>query len=497
MKGLPTGWRLWALWGAVWLFLFPDTLWAMVRIWWRSDTYAHGFVVYPIAAWLAWRLRDRLRGLPLRPSPWGLAALLGLGVTWLLGRVGDLLALEMLAWALMLPAGVWALGGWAWLRTLAFPLAFTLFAVPIGEPLVPPLQDLTAWMAVNLLRLTGIPVFWEGRFFHIPSGSFEVAEACSGVRYLYASLTFGALYAYLNLRGRRAWAFFALSAVVPILANGIRAYGIVMIAHLSDYKLAVGVDHYLYGWLFFGVVIAFLLYVGERLRRGQAGGRTVEAATAATTLDAPPARIAAAFLLALATLAAPRAWAALAGGDEALAPTPRLLSVPGWTGPGATKFGWQPFYHHPDLTLAGRYERSGVAVEVHVVHYRDQTQDKELFNSRNRLWDEDPWQKTWMRLGESRQSTDVAVPAHVRETRVRYGERQLVLWSWYVSEAGVRLQPLRLKWDEIRAQLLGRPAWASLVVLAAPFDVAPEEGRGVLSSFLGETGVPVRWEGGS
>ena len=132
-----------------------------------------------------------------------------------------------------------------------------------------------------------------------------------------------------------------------------------------------------------------------------------------------------------------------------------------------------------------------------MVHYRDQTQDKELFNSRNRLWDEDPWQKTWMRLGESRQSTDVAVPAHVRETRVRYGERQLVLWSWYVSEAGVRLQPLRLKWDEIRAQLLGRPAWASLVVLAAPFDVAPEEGRGVLSSFLGETGVPVRWEGGS
>ena len=495
MKGLPTGWRLWALWGAVWLLLFPDTLWAMVRIWWRSDTYAHGFVVYPLAAWLAWRLRDRLRGLPLRPSPWGLAALLGLGVAWLLGRVGDLLALEMLAWALMLPAGVWALGGWAWLRTLAFPLAFTLFAVPIGEPLVPPLQDLTAWMAVHLLRLSGIPVFWEGRFFHIPSGSFEVAEACSGVRYLYASLTFGALYAHLNLRGRRAWAFFALTAVVPILANGIRAYGIVMIAHLSDYKLAVGVDHYLYGWLFFGVVIALLLYIGERLRRGQPEVRPRGTGVTATTLDAPPARIAAAFLLALATLAAPRAWAALAGGDEALAPTPRLVGAPGWSGPEAPAFGWHPYYHHPDLTLAGRYERGGTAVEVHVVHYRDQTQDKELFNSRNRLWDEHPWRKTWMRLGESRQSTGVAVPARVRETRVRYGERQLVLWSWYVSEAGVRLQPLRLKWDEIRAQLLGRPAWASLVVLAAPFDVAPEEGRAVLRAFLGEAGVPVRWEG--
>lgn len=497
-RALPEGWRVWAVWLAAWLLLFPDTAWSMVQLWWRSETYAHGFVVYPLAAWLVWRSRSRLRGLPLRPSLWGGVFLLAAAVGWLFGRVGDLLALEQLAWAVMLPAGVWALGGWGWMRTLAFPLAFTLFAVPLGEALVPTLQDFTAWLTVNLLRLTGIPVFWEGRIFSIPSGDFEVAETCSGVRYLYASLTFGALYAHLYLRGRRAWAFFALSALIPIIANGFRAYGIVMIAHLSDYKLAVGVDHYLYGWLFFGVVIALLVFIGERLRRRDRQQPSIETSPSVAQGGAPR-RLALSLVLVLSALMLPRLWAEAAGGEARLAPTPRLVQAgSGWSGPLEPMLGWRPFYHGADLTLAGGYRRGQAWVEVHVVHYRDQTQGREIVNSRNRLYDMTPWRPTWIRQDETRRSISPPAFSPVRETRVRSREgRSLVLWSWYEDAWGRRLDPLLLKWDEIRSQLGGRPAWADLVVLAAPYDIDPEEGRRLLSAFLAETGLPLRREAGT
>src|SRR3546814_4248524 len=60
--------------------------------------------------------------------------------------------------------------------------------------------------------------------------------------------------------------FIALSVVVPIAANGIRAYGIILLAHLSDYRLAVDVDHVLYGLAFLIIVTLILLGLVVLLR---------------------------------------------------------------------------------------------------------------------------------------------------------------------------------------------------------------------------------------
>ncbi len=122
---------------------------------------------------------------------------------------------------------------------------------------MPTLIDWTADFTIAALKLTGIPVFREGAHFQIPSGRWSVVEACSGVRYLIASLMVGILYAYLTYRSmRRRLLFIGVSILVPIVANWLRAYMIVMIGHLSGNTLAVGVDHIIYGWIFFGVVMA-------------------------------------------------------------------------------------------------------------------------------------------------------------------------------------------------------------------------------------------------
>lgn len=55
-------------------------------------------------------------------------------------------------------------------------------------------------------------------------------------------------------------------ALFPVLANGLRAYGIIIIGYLSDMKYATGADHLIYGWLFFSLV-TFLIFCSAWLFR--------------------------------------------------------------------------------------------------------------------------------------------------------------------------------------------------------------------------------------
>ena len=232
---------------------------AMVTIWARSDTFAHGFLVPPIALWLIWRARRELLRVAPRPNWWILAPLAAAGFGWLLGELGTVNAASQFSFVAMLVLAVPAVVGVRAARTIAFPLVFLFFAVPIGEFLMPQLMEWTADVTILALRLTGIPVAREGQNFVIPSGSWAVVEACSGVRYLIASLVIGTLFAYLTYRSWvRRLTFIGFSIAVPIVANWARAYIIVMIGHLSGNKLAVGVDHLIYGWLFFGLVILIM-----------------------------------------------------------------------------------------------------------------------------------------------------------------------------------------------------------------------------------------------
>ena len=250
------------------VFAFGATALSMVDIWRRSDTFSHGFLVVPIALWLVWRRRAELARVPVRPFWPGMLFVAAAGFLWLLGSLADANVVEHFALVLMMQSAracrLRAGGGRA---TLIFPLVFLLFAVPFGEAFVPQLIDWTADFTVFALKLTGVPVYREGNNFVIPTGQWSVVEACSGIRYLIASLMAGTLYAYLMYSSawRRA-AFIAAAILVSIVANWLRAYLIVMMGHLSGNELAAGVDHLIYGWIFFGIVLLGMFWVGARFR---------------------------------------------------------------------------------------------------------------------------------------------------------------------------------------------------------------------------------------
>lgn len=193
-----------------------------------------------------------------------LAAVAANGFIWLCAELSHILVLKQLAVVGMLVSGFWGVLGNTIALSMSFPLLFLFFMVPMGEELIPWLIEFTTTFTVNMLRLTGLPVYREGSFFTLTSGNWSVVEACSGISYLIASATLGFVFAYLNYSHywKRAL-FMLLSCIVPIFANGLRAYMIVMIGHLSDMQLAVGVDHLIYGGIFFGLVMLLLFYLGS------------------------------------------------------------------------------------------------------------------------------------------------------------------------------------------------------------------------------------------
>ena len=245
------------------LALFGETAASIVGKWQTSDTFAHGWLILPICGWFVWNSRASLARLSPAPSAWGLAAVAVFAFGWFLGAVADVLVVQQLALAAMVQATVLAVLGPRVALVLLFPLGYLYFAVPVGEFLVPPMQDWTAVFVVKTLRLVGVPVFSDGVFIAIPTGNFEVAEACAGVRFLIAMIALGVLWARINYRSwPRRLLFVALSVAVPIVANWLRAFGIVLVAYLTDNEVAVGVDHIIYGWVFFVIVIGLLFAVG-------------------------------------------------------------------------------------------------------------------------------------------------------------------------------------------------------------------------------------------
>ncbi|WP_457427303.1 exosortase A [Roseateles sp. P5_E7] len=411
MLNLPKPWRLpllglalaWALVAA----LYYDTGAAMVFIWNRSETFAHAWVVPPISAWLVWRLRADLAVVTPRPVLRWLWLMPLLGVLWLLGDLVAANAATQFALVGMFVLMVPALLGTEVARRIAFPLGFLFFAVPFGDFMTPWLIDRTADFTVVALRITGIPVFREGTQFIIPTGSWSVVQACSGIRYLMASLMVGTLFAYLNYRSyRKRWAFVGVAIITPLVANWLRAYMIVMLGHLSGNRLAVGVDHIIYGWVFFGIIMLAMFMIGARWSEPDP---ELQPAPAGVALHAASpalwsgALLAAALTLALPILLRSQTQQAGAHGEPMLA----APAVSGWAWQDEPLTSWRPHFDNPAAVLHGRFEpeAGGPAVGVYVGYYRDQRYGHQLITSVNQLVNDEN-DKDWSKTGSGQAMLD-------------------------------------------------------------------------------------------
>src|SRR4051812_35296592 len=294
---------------------------------------------------MIWERRASLA--PLSPAPdfRALYVIPLLSLAWFGASAIGILEAQQLIVMTIIQAMLFGVLGWPVYRRLMAPLLYLYFLVPSGEFLVPALQNFTAGFAVLGLQLLGIPVYSDGILIDVPAGSFAVAEACAGLRFLIAAVAFGVFYAteIYESRIRRA-IFIALSIVVPVIANGFRALGLIVAAQAFGSAAAVEADHITYGWIFFSIVLVALIFIGRTFAdRNEPRSKTPPANRERLSAYAPSLAFAAVALFVslaaigpgiAAVLDAPRASAAL----PTVAPGVR----PPWTRLAVQRQDWMP-----------------------------------------------------------------------------------------------------------------------------------------------------------
>lgn len=482
---MTTVWRshLALLGGAIALILllfFRDAI-DMATIWWTSSTFTHCLFILPLVGWLIWQRRGEVAR--LTPCVWapGLALVAMAGFGWILGEAAGVSLIRHASLVFMIQMSAITLLGPSVARGLMFPLFYLFFLVPFGEELVPPLQTITAKLCMIFLGWAGIPAHIEGVFISTPTGYFEVAEACAGVKFLVAMVAYGALAANVCFRKwARRIAFMALVLVVPILANGIRAYGTIHISALTSNDFAAGFDHIIYGWFFFALVMVIVMGIAWKFFDRGIDDPWLDATT--STVPAQPIRWAIpAGLVALVMM--PLLWQ-FTQNTLGHVPMPNQIALPevaGWQRADPAVDDWKPRFDGADHQLQGDYVNAkGDRVTLAVAVYAWQGDGKEIIGYAQGAADPDShW--SW--------TNDTPPPPNGKAERIFAPGLAREVASFYVTGAMITGRAQIVKLATLKSRLLGGDQ-AAVALLVSAQDRRGFASRPQINAFLAAMGAP-------
>jgi EpsI family protein len=354
-------------------------------------------------------------------------ATLAFSVLWYLAWTSGIEVGYLALLPLLLLGAVGGALGPAALATLAFPIGYLYFAIPVWSLINTPLQSLTTFGVSLMIRVTGVPAYIEGNHVHIPAGTFEIAGGCSGLHFFIVALSISALYGELG-RDRLPirLKLLALAAVLGVLMNWVRVYTIILQGHLTDMQgYLVKVDHYKFGWVLFAVLLVIFFWLARRIAPDPIA-EPAPAASLATSTGFGKSLVGLAVSLA-AMLSGPalaQAASRMAGPGEAALTLPAAAN--GWAGPGVADPSWMPRYFGQDAVVQGTYERGPAAVSVYLNAYLYQAQGHELVFYENDVLGGEPWQALSERGNSVNRASGGRFPYVEIEATAADGSRWLV-----------------------------------------------------------------------
>jgi exosortase A len=480
--------HLFALGGIVALILamFQYEVVNAVQAWWIYATFSHCVLIGPISAWLIWEKRRELALMTPTIAPKALFAVPVLLVLWFTGKVGTINELRQFIVVGLIDVAILAMLGPQIFRAILFPVLYLFFLVPFGLYLIPPMQQFATRFTDVGLTLLGVVHYTEGTIIELPNASFEIAEACAGLRFLIATMALGVL--FVHLAYRKFWkiaAFLVACVAVPLVANGLRCIGTIALGYYTNSASAVEADHVIYGWGF-NIAILVVMYLGGMWFR--------DSPTEALNPPAPVARAmshSSVLATAAASLVAIGSGPALAYWQDhrAVTNTATLASpkIQGeWT---FVPFSgsWTPLYASPDQQLKTALGSDGAGaapVDVAVLYYARIREEHSLIATTNHLWDADQWHPL-----ESHTVTACLGTLPIRFTEAVLTSRleRRIVWSTYWMDGQFTTSGVRIKLQQLKSVVFGHEA-AALVALSTPMDRSPEEARARLVSALAALG---------
>lgn len=424
------------------MVLYQQTLLHLISVWdqLRTGEYAHGYLVLLISVYLIFSSRRRLAVLMPYSNYWALLAVLAVSLLWAVGGLVDVEVVQAAALLLLVLAIVWVVLGNQVTAQLIFPILFISFAIPIWFPLSPLLQNLTAGTAFDIVRALKIPAFLHENMIILPAGTLSVEESCSGMRYLLAALTLGALYGYLNYRSvyARLMVVF-VAAIAAVLANIVRVFIVVYLGYVTQMQSPLVRDHMMLGWYLFGGLVIILLFIDAQVfRRWQAGHpASISQPDTSQLSDIKPVVIARGKLHYLVVaiagilfLSVGPSLVYLISQQPTVSRATIEVKLPagkaGWSGPVNTDDKWMPVYHGA-AAKKQVYFKNGRRLFLYIGYYLKQRQGNELITFFNQINNT----AVWRVLYSHAVTKDVDGRAVLEQLLVdKQGTRRLV-WYWY------------------------------------------------------------------
>jgi EpsI family protein len=251
---------------------------------WATDPSAtHGWLIIPIAAAVVWYKREKLRRIPLSSDKRGLAVVAVALLMHLVEKTLDINGPSPLSIPIFLAGGVWYLCGTAWLKELAFPLAYLTFFLPIPggltQPISFPLRLIATggskWIVEHLFHLHIAGSGMDMEFPFLKTGEtirIKIADPCSGIHSLMAIKALHAITAYISrLKLSWKWLLFWLALPITLAANVIRITLLLLVCSYYDPKFGLGTFHDASPYPLFIIVLLLLVSIGRFLERVSGG----------------------------------------------------------------------------------------------------------------------------------------------------------------------------------------------------------------------------------
>jgi exosortase D (VPLPA-CTERM-specific) len=177
-----------------------------------------------------------------------------------LTRIPDIVTYAFIIWV---GGVVLTIFGWERGKLHQLGVVHLIFMLPLPQfvylKLTIVLQTISSEIGVWFVALMGVPVYLEGNVIDLGVYKLQVAEACSGLRYLFPILSFSYLFAILY-RGPVWHKVVLLLAAAPltVLMNSFRIGMIGVMVNSYGIEQAEGFLHFFEGWIIFGACIAIL-----------------------------------------------------------------------------------------------------------------------------------------------------------------------------------------------------------------------------------------------
>jgi len=256
-------WLLVAAALALMYWIFRDGLNYMFAAWQREE-YSHGYMLPLVAAYFVWQKSSQIAQVPFRWSWLGIAVVLFGLFLYLVGELGTIYAVIQYAALITLGGLLLALMGWQAFTIIAPAYVLLFFTVPLPaflyNNLSAQLQLISSEVGVAFIRLFGISVFLEGNVIDLGNYKLQVAEACSGLRYLFPLTALGYIAAYIFKGALWKKAVLFLSTIpITVLMNSFRIGAIGVLVEYGGIEQAEGFLHDFEGWVVFMACAAILV----------------------------------------------------------------------------------------------------------------------------------------------------------------------------------------------------------------------------------------------